>query len=69
MMCYMFPLSELTLFFIALLGMVGVKISFKYEKIVNVFVGKGYCDQGLFVLNVSKVINVAYLIDSYDMAC
>ena len=49
MMCYMFPLSELTLFFIALLGMVGVKISFKYEKIVNVFVGKGYCDQGLFV--------------------
>ena len=39
--------------------MVGVKISFKYEKIVNVFVGKGYCDQGLFVLNVSKVINSA----------
>ena len=38
----------------------------------NVFVGKGYCDQALFVLNVSEVINEnasssAYLIDSYDI--
>ena len=38
----------------------------------NVFVGKGYCDQGLFALNVSEVINEnafssAYLIDSDDI--
>ena len=38
----------------------------------NVFVGKGYCDQGLFILNASEVINgnassSAYMIDSYDM--
>ena len=38
----------------------------------NVFVGKNYCDQGLFVLNVSEVINEnasssGYLIDSYDI--
>ena len=38
----------------------------------NVFVGKEYCDQGLFVLNVSEVINgnaytFAYMIDSYNM--
>jgi len=49
-------------------------VSFKYDKIVmtknNVFVGKGYCDQGLFVLNVSKIINEsismssAYIVDS-----
>ena len=38
----------------------------------NVFMGMGYCDRGLFVLYVSKVINenassFAYLIDSYDI--
>ena len=38
----------------------------------NVFVGKGYCDQGLFVLNIDEIINKnasssAYLIDSIDM--
>ena len=61
---------------LTLLGKVGVKISFEFDKIVmtknNVFVGKGYYDQGLFVLNVSKVINEnasssTYLIDSYDI--
>ena len=36
----------------------------------NVFVGKAYCDQGLFVLNVFEVINenayfFAHLIDFY----
>ena len=60
----------------ALLGKVRVKISFESDKIImtknNVFVGKGYCDQGLFVLNVSEVINEnasssTYLIDSYDI--
>jgi len=36
----------------------------------NVFMGKGYCDQGLFVLNISEIINEsssAYIIDLYDM--
>ena len=37
------------------------------------FVWKGYCDQGLFVLNVSEIINESgsvsstYIIDSYDI--
>ena len=42
---------------VALLGKVGIKISFESDMTImtknNVFVGKGYCDQGLFVLNVS----------------
>ena len=38
----------------------------------NVFVGKGYCNQGLFVLKISNVINKntsssAYLIDFIDL--
>jgi len=60
---------------VALLRKVGVKVSFESDKIVmtknNVFVGKGYCDQGLFVLNVSEIINgsvsSAYIVDSYDI--
>lgn len=37
-----------------------------------VFVGKGYCDSGLFVLNVYEVINKnastsVYIVDSYDI--
>ena len=46
---------------VALLGKVGVKISFEFDKTImtknNVFVRKDYCDQGFFVLNVSNVIN------------
>ena len=69
------PTIKVNLVFVALLGKVRVKVSFESNKIVmienNVF-GKGYCDQGIFVLNVSKVINgnaitSAYMIDSYDM--
>ena len=34
-------------------------------------VGKGYCDQGLFVFNIYEVINEsessAYIVDSYDI--
>ena len=61
---------------VALLGKVGVKVSFEYDKIVmtknNIFVGKGFCNQGLFVLSISKFINgnassSAYLVDSYDI--
>ena len=37
----------------------------------NVLVGKGYCNQGLFLLSVDEMNNnassSAYLIDSFDM--
>ena len=62
---------------VALLGKVGVKVSFESGKIAmtknNVFVRKGYCDQGFFVLNVSEIINKfgsmssAYIVNSYDI--
>ena len=58
---------------VALLGKVGVKVSFESNRIVmtknNIFMGKGFCNQGLFVLSISEVINgkassAAYLVDS-----
>lgn len=61
---------------VALLGKIGVEVSFEYDKIVmtknNVFVGNGYCNQGLFVLNVSNIINEnatcsAYLVDTINL--
>ncbi|XP_071940012.1 uncharacterized protein [Coffea arabica] len=61
---------------VGLLGKVGVKVSFEFGKIImtknNVFVGKGYCNQGLFVLNIANVINEnasssAYIIDSISL--
>jgi len=66
---------RVNLIFVALLGKVGVKVSFEFDKVVmtknNVFVGKGYCDQGIFVLNVSEIINgsvsSAYIVHSYDI--
>ena len=69
------PSIRVNLISVALLGKVGVKLSFESDKIVmtknNVFVGKGYCDQGPFVLNVSEIINgsvsSAYIVDSYDI--
>jgi len=68
------PSIKVNLISVVLLRKVGVKVSFKSDKIVmkkNVFVGKGYCNQGLFVLNISKIINEscssAYIVDSYDM--
>ena len=55
------PSIRVNLISVALLSKVGVKVSFEYDKIVmtktNVFMRKGYCDQGLFVLNISEVIN------------
>ena len=60
----------------ALLGKVGVKVSFESDRIVmtknNIFMGKTFCNQGLFVLSISKVINghvstSTYLVDSYDI--
>ena len=41
---------------VSLLGKIGVRILFDFDKIVltrnDVFVGKYYCNQGLFMLNV-----------------
>ncbi|RDX78240.1 hypothetical protein CR513_41514, partial [Mucuna pruriens] len=34
-----------------------VKVSFEFDKINNIVVEKEYCDQSLFVLNVSKIIS------------
>jgi len=58
-------------------GRGGVKVSFESDKIVMtkkcLFVGKAYCDQGLFVLHVSDIINEfgsissTFIVDSHDM--
>ncbi|XP_068483448.1 uncharacterized protein [Phaseolus vulgaris] len=66
------PSIRVNLISVTLLSKVGVKVSFEYDKIVmtknNVFVGKGYCDQCLFVLNISEIMNEsessAYIVDS-----
>ena len=47
--------------FWALLAKVRVKVLFEFDKIAmtknNIFVKKGYCNQGLFVLNIDDVMN------------
>ena len=60
-----------------LLGKAGVRILFASNKIVltknDAFVGKGYCNQGLFMLNVYDIINnnasssFTYIVDSCDI--
>ena len=71
-----FPNIRANLVFVALLGKLGVKVSFESNKIVltknNVFVGKGFCNQGLFVFNISEIMNensysFAYLVYSCDI--
>ena len=62
---------------VSLLGKVEVRILFDSNKIVltknEAFVGKGYCNHGLFMLNVFYIINnnasssFAYIVDSYDI--
>ena len=62
---------------VSLLGKARVKIMFDSDKIVltknNAFVGKGYCNQGLFMLNVSQIMNnkasfsFVYIVDSCDV--
>ena len=46
---------------VSLLGKAGVRILFDSDKLVltknDAFVGNGYCNQGLFMLNVSDIIN------------
>ncbi|KAK2360887.1 hypothetical protein QL285_086105 [Trifolium repens] len=53
------PSIRTNLISVSLLIKNGVKVSFESDKIVmtknNVFVGKGYCDQGLFVLDISEI--------------
>jgi len=71
------PSINVNLISVALLGKVGVKVSFESNKIMitknNVFMEKRFCDQGLFVLNISEIINksefmsCAYIVDSYDI--
>jgi hypothetical protein len=70
------PSIKTNLISVSLLAKNGVNVSFESDKIIltkkNIFVGKGYCDQGLFILNISEIINYkassfAYLIDSYDI--
>ena len=72
------PIIRANLVSIALLGNVGVKVSFEYDRFVmtknNIFVGKGFYNQGLFVLNIYEVVNEnssysTYLIDSYYVWC
>ena len=69
------PEIRANLISVSLLGKAGVKVSFESDKIVmtknNVLVGKGYCNQGLFLLSVDEMNNnassSAYLIDSFDL--
>ena len=61
----------------SLLGKTRVRILFDSDKIVliknDAFVGNGYCNQGLFMLNVHDIINnnasssSAYIVYSYDI--
>ena len=50
----------------SLLGKVGVMILFESDKIVltknDAFVGKGYCNQGLFMLNVLILSIIMHLL-------
>ena len=62
---------------VALLSKVGIKLAFESDKIVmtknGMFIGKGYCNQGLFILNILNVANgnastsFAYMVDSIDL--
>ena len=62
---------------VSVLNKVGVKVTFESDKIImtknGTFVGKGYCNKGLYVLNVAEVMNenksssFAYVLDSLDM--
>jgi len=55
------PNIRTNLISVALLSKGGIKVSFESDKIImtknNVFVEKGYCDKGLFVLNIAEVMH------------
>ena len=70
------PDIRVNLVSVALLGKNGIKISFESDKVVITksgnFIGKGYCNQGLFILNVLEIINgntssSVYMLDSLDL--
>ena len=71
------PNIRKNLVLVALFGKVGVKVSFESDRIVMtkkkyIFVGKGFSNQGLFVLGISEVINgnaysSANLVDCCDI--
>ncbi|KAA3477446.1 Integrase, catalytic core [Gossypium australe] len=70
------PNIRTNLVLVGLLGKVGIRIPFEFSKVImtknNVFVGKGYCNNRLFVLNNCETINgsassYSYLIDLYDL--
>ena len=70
------PDIRVNLVSVALLGKNGIKISFESDKVVITksrnFIGKGYCNQGLFILNVLEIINgnassSVYVLDSLDL--
>ncbi|CAH9136877.1 unnamed protein product, partial [Cuscuta epithymum] len=67
------PEFRTNLVFVSLLVKAGIKVSFDCNKIVmtknDVFVGKGYCKNGRYVLSIPKLMreNASYLIDSYDV--
>ena len=70
------PNIRANLVYFSLLERVGVKVSFESNKIVmtknNVFMEKGFCNQGLFMLSIvenmnGKACSSAYLVDSYDV--
>ncbi|CAH9119628.1 unnamed protein product [Cuscuta europaea] len=60
------PEIQTNLISVSLLGRAGVKVSFESDKVVltknNTFVGKGYCNQGLFMLSVLEVLKWLILI-------
>ncbi|XP_075112920.1 uncharacterized protein LOC142182617 [Nicotiana tabacum] len=66
------PTMRANLISVSLLGKARVKVSFESDKIImtknNVFVGKGYCNQGLFVFNISDVINENVSASAYMIA-
>ncbi|XP_070030752.1 uncharacterized protein [Nicotiana sylvestris] len=67
------PSIRANLVSVGLLGKVGVKVSFESDKVVltknNNFVGKGYYNHGMFVLNVinGNDNTSTYLIDSFNL--
>lgn len=70
------PTMHANLISIALVNKSGAKASFKCDKIIliknNAFVGKDYCNQGLFLINVCNVVNSkasssAYMIESISL--
>ena len=69
------PEIRANLISVSLPGMTVVKFSFEFDKIVmtknNVLIGKGYCNQGLFLFSVAEMNNdassSASLIDSFDL--